>query len=179
MTRVAYVIFLCIWFFSDAALAEKTDAPADKGIATGSPQKEMEGLAELSLKIAMDALRESGQVYPFAQLVYGKEGKDIRTLGKLRGSKIEPPDVWARHLLETLRNNTDDPELRVTSLTKLHEAQTKDGQPVKGIWILVDHREKKPYVVFLPLLKQPNGKYKTGEVISSPTDESVFPPPSR
>lgn len=172
-------LFFIIVFLGLPTLAAASENPAAAGSGEqepATPLKEMEGLAELGMNMAMDAVTETGKLYPFSQLVFQTpEGERIKTMGKPRGEKIEPPEEWAVNLLNTIRKfGEDDPKLKAASLVKLHEVKTEAGDSVPGLWVLVDHRNHSPLIVFLPLLKQENGKHKPGKIMYIKTEQSLF-----
>jgi hypothetical protein len=146
------------------------------GDEAAAPRKTMEGLAELGLNIGIRALKESGKLYPFAKLAYETEdGEQMKTLGKKRGEEIEPPDEWTAQLYKAVRKTTTDNRLKAASIVRLHKAKDKNGDKVRGLWALVDHREHPAMIFFVPLLEQEDGDHKPGKLVYRGTDQTLFP----
>lgn len=169
MNRLNVFAGLLICLLAAPALAERE--------ARQSPEiQEMNRLAEAAMQMALKAVEESGGVYPFA--ILAREGDNNQILG-YQGEReaAPPPGQWVEALFLRLQEMTrdSDKDLRAVALVRLHEVPSKDGDKVPGIWVQVDHRNERPWVLFLPFVRNEAGRHEAGELIYYASEQPIFP----
>lgn len=173
------------------AAAAKT-APAKTATAKTAPAQQavdareqamnrlVKSAMEQSLKIMLE---QKKPVYPFALLQY-KDGRvDSMTWHavKQKDGKLSPQpgeQEWATTLfLELRRMTATQPDLEVVSLTRMDTVKDKNGKDVLGLWTEVDHRDVRPFIVFMTSTKQKDGtiKFDTENLIYYATEQGIFP----
>lgn len=166
------VVWLIFFLVPGVQAQEKKPIEPDS-----SPEaEEMNGLVEKGLETAVKVISKSGGLYPYGLVL--KEGGKVGTAG-YTGDKENPPPAmeWAQAMIWQLRKAAgDDDSIRAVAVFRLHTAETGEGDKLPGIWALVDHRDHRPWTVFLPLLKGEDGKHKVGELVYYPTpdDQKIF-----
>ncbi|RJG16753.1 hypothetical protein D4A39_13085 [Alcanivorax profundi] len=153
-----------VWSADDSTppATEKSDA-----------QKDMDALAQAGIRQALEAIAKSGGMYPFGLI--SVDG-NLQVVG-YSGAKEEAPDPedWAKGLFMKLRQiGNEQPEVNMMSIYRLHEIENDEGEKVVGVWAEVDHREVRPWVIFIPLLENEDGKHEIGEAIYYATDQPLF-----
>lgn len=144
----------------------------------------MNRLAKAAMEQSLKVMYEKKKpIYPFALLQY-KNGKvDSMTYRPIKGEdgkyKPQPSEKeWATELFVRLRQMAaTQPNLDIALLTRMDTVKDKQGKDVLGLWTEVDHRSVRPWVVFMPLIKQKDGSLKQGDLIYYATDQPIFPHP--
>lgn len=178
MRKALFPLIFLVWFLGSTVQAaeERKEIEPDE-----SPEaKEMNVLTEKGLKTAVQAISKSGNLYPFG-LVLKQNGK-VGVAG-YTGDTQNPPEPmeWAQALIWQLRKAaSQDQAIKAIAVFRLHTAQTREGGELPGVWVLVDHRNHRPWTVFLPLKKGDDGKHSLGELVYYPTpeDQKIFLPDS-
>ena len=86
-----------------------------------------------------------------------------------------PLEEWAKGLFMQLRKiGEEQPEVDMLSLFQPHTITNDAGEEVVGV-AQVDHRQVRPWVIFLPLLKNEEGN-EVGEPIYYATEQLLFAP---
>ncbi|MZR62398.1 hypothetical protein GQF00_05820 [Alcanivorax sp. DP30] len=138
-------------------------------------QKNMDVLAQAGIRQALEAIAKSGGMYPFGLIsVKG----DLKAVG-YSGDRADAPSAedWAKALFMKLRQiGEEQPEVDMLSLFRLHTITNDAGEEVVGVWAQVDHRQVRPWVIFVPLLKNDEGKHVVGDPIYYATEQSLFAP---
>ncbi|MED5388093.1 MAG: hypothetical protein VX793_04520 [Pseudomonadota bacterium] len=133
----------------------------------------MDTLAEAGLRQALQAIQRSGGLYPFGLI---QSGDTVRAVG-YSGEKADAPseDEWARGLFRQLRKiGEEQPDIELMGLFRLHEVTSESGEKVTGVWAQVDHRDVRPWVIFLPLIQNEEGKHELGEMVYYATEQALF-----
>jgi hypothetical protein len=152
------------------------ESPSDVRIA-------MNRLAKAALEQSLKIMYEKHeQIYPFALLQYDSGRIDAITYKQTKdknGKPETPPSAeeWAAHVFVHLQKLVlTEPTLDYALLSRMDTMKDKQGKAVMGVWVEVDGRHAlRPWVVFLPLVKQKDGKYKQGNPLYYATDQSIFP----
>lgn len=178
--------------FSPLAFAAEASAAANSGAksATNSTQttknpelQAMNRLAKAAIQQSLKIVLEKQMpVYPFALVQYanGKVNSLMyQTQYNKDGTAKPQPDAdkWAAMLFVKLRQIAQQQSsVQYVLLTRMNHMTNKQGDEVRGIWVEVDGRHaKRPWVIFLPFVKQANGEYKKGQLIYYATDQAIFP----
>lgn len=141
-----------------------------------SPDAVINRLAESLMTTALQAVGESGSVYPFALQWHAGED-EVELLGyRGEADQAPPSDQWALALQQRLQQQAaTDPTLMAAGLVRMSEVKTEQGETLPGLWALVDHRDGRPVVLFLPFLANPQGgKRVPGEVIYHAPQQGLF-----
>ena len=136
-------------------------------------QKDMDTLAQAGIRQALEAIAKSGGMYPFGLI--SVDG-NLQAVG-YSGAKEEAPDPedWSKALFMKLRQiGNEQPEVDMMSIYRLHEVENDKGEKVVGVWAEIDHRDVRPWVIFVPLIKNAEGKHEIGETIYYATDQPLF-----
>lgn len=168
---------LLSWATTGVAAVKQAPAPQQESPDVQMMNALVKATFEQSLRLMIDTQKP---IYPFALMRFSdgritsmtyKEQKDDK--GNV---KPQPPEAeWTEMLYTQLRQvatQLNGPDLVV--LARMHEAAEKNGEQLKGIWIMVDHRNVRPWVVFMPLLKQEGGSFKPGDLVYYATDQTIF-----
>ncbi len=181
MTRIAHCLLWSLVLLAPAHAAGQTESgnisvqEEQNKEAASKARKEVEGLAELGLNISIRGLAKHGKLYPFAKLVFQtEEGEQMKTLGKKRGTELEPPDKWTQKLYTSVRKASRNDKLKAAAIFRLHEGKNKEGDVVRGLWALVDHRDHPPMIFFVPLIEQEDGEHKPGELVFRGAEQNLF-----
>lgn len=151
--------------------SKDSPAAADKKLA----KKEMEKLATVGMRIGLKTMDESGQLYPFALLQ--EEDGEIQSMGRRKGSTPKPPEEWASDLVHMLRKKVKSGTFSSAAMVKMHEVKGEDGTKTPGVWILADHRNHNPTIIFLPLVKKGKEESrKPGQMVFYGTEQWLFNP---
>lgn len=180
--RNSSLIAMLLIALAGAVQADTKEQAASPAVAGESAQQEakrspqqqaMDKLAEIGMRQATKAISKSGSMYPFALI---QSGDTVQGMG-FQGEEEERPSAeqWAQYLFRKLEKlGEDKPDVDMMALFRLHEVENKDGEVVPGIWAQVDHRDVRPWVIFLPLVKNDEGKHELGEMIYYATEQPLF-----
>ena len=75
---------------------------------------------------------------------------------------------------EQKQKSPEQPDIELMALFRLHEVTAENGEKVTGVWAQVDHRDVRPWVIFLPLLKNEEGKHELGDMVYYATEQPLF-----
>ena len=142
--------------------------------AAKSPEQQaMDALAEAGIRQALQAIQRSGGMYPFGLI---RSGETVQAVGYSGEKEDAPPaDEWARALFGKLRAiGNEQPDVVLMALFRLHEITNDNDETIVGVWAEVDHRNVRPWVIFLPLVKNEEGKHELGEMIYFATEQPLF-----
>lgn len=177
--RVLLMLALCLPF-SVASAAKATPAKAHASAEQADVQA-MNRLVKAAMEQSLKLMLKTGkEVYPFALLQHQNGRVDSMTYQPVKGAdgKFKPQpnaDQWAAELFVRLRDMAkSQPDLQIALLTRMDTVKDKQGRDVLGLWTEVDHRHVRPWVVFMPLIKQKDGSYKQGELIYYATEQPIF-----
>lgn len=180
---------LCLPFSAaTAATKQATDAAhnTSDAQAAGVNAQAMNRLVKAALEQSLKTMIKTKKpIYPFALLQYKNGRVDSMTYQpvKDKDGKIKPQpdaDQWAAELFVQLRARAKmQSDISIVLLTRMSTVKDKQGKDVLGIWTEVDHREVRPWVVFMPLLKQKDGSVKQGDLIYYATDQPIFAHPAK
>lgn len=136
----------------------------------------MEDLAEVGIRQALEAIGSAGAFYPFALL--RTEDQQVQLMGyEGPAEKAPPADEFARNLFRQIRILIqDNPQLEAAAIYRVHVAD-HEGEPVPGVWCLVDHRDAPAVIVFQPLIPKDDGATERtlGDIVYQKADDSLFP----
>jgi hypothetical protein len=153
---------------------DRTKAPEQAVMERNKAQ--MEKMAKESVGLAVKALSSGDGLYPFA-LTMTREG-DISLSGYSGEPDQAPPaEEWTQTLMRSLQTSTGSKRTLVAaSLVRLMTVEDeKTGESVPGIWVMVDHRGHRPWVMLFPLIKTNEGnKRKVGNPAYYATDQWLF-----
>ena len=171
--RFLGIFFLVMGLSATAAMAEGP-TPASAEQKQKSPEQQaMDQLAEAGLRQALKAIQSSGGLYPFGMI---QSGDTVRAVG-YSGDRVDAPSAeeWAQGLFRQLRKiGMEQPDIELMALFRLHEVTAENGEKVTGVWAQVDHRDVRPWVIFLPLLKNEEGKHELGDMVYYATEQPLF-----
>ena len=165
-------------------LALSTNAQAEQPAPSAAEQaaspalKEINALGEAAMQTGLQAIQESGGLYPFA--IIGRTDGQTQLVGyQGEPDQRPPPEEWGEAMFLRLRElAAEDDAIKMAALVRLHNVPAKEeGEPpVPGLWVLVHHRDERAWVLFLPFLpNKDTGKRTPGEVIYYATDQPIFP----
>jgi len=167
------IFFLVMGLWATAAVAEEP-VPASAEQGEKSPEQQaMDQLAEAGLRQALQAIQRSGGLYPFGLI---QSGETVQAVG-YSGDKEDAPSAeeWSQDLFWQLRKiGKEQPDIELMALFRLHDITGDNGEKVTGVWAQVDHRAARPWVIFLPLLKNEKGKHELGDMIYYATEQPLF-----
>lgn len=179
----AYILLLAALLLplSVASYAATSPAVTTQATAKNGPQQAMNKLVKAALEQSLKTIYQRGKpIYPFALIEHNSGKVDSITYKPQKnadGSTKAKPSAedWAAVLFLRLRdmvaNNSD---LKIALLARMDTVKDKNGNEIMGIWTEVDHRQVRPWVVFMPLVKQADGSYKQGKLIYYATDQAIF-----
>lgn len=165
-----FILVMGVW--ATSVTAQET-APAAEQEQKSPEQQAMDQLAEAGLRQALQAIQRSGGLYPFGLI---QSGDTVRAVG-YSGKKADAPsaDEWAQGLFMQLRKiGKEQPDIELMALFRLHEITGDNGEKITGVWAQVDHRAVRPWVIFLPLLKNDEGKHELGDMVYYATEQPLF-----
>lgn len=167
-----------------SAVAIAVESAADAGSAIESAaeapdpaQQQMNALGEQALASGLQLIERSGGLYPYAMVVSGEQAQLMSYQGD---PDARPPEQeWSALLLQRLRNLAETDETVTTvALVRLHQVPTRSGDGhVQGLWVLLDHRELRPTLLFLPFLPGEDGQHRMGELLYYGSEQHIFPFP--
>ena len=164
------VLFACVF---QPALAETAKAKADNQAEKSEEQKNMDALAQAGIRQAFEAIAKSGGVYPFGLFSVNGDIKVVGYTGEM--DEAPPEEKWAQALFMKLRQiGEEQPEVDMLSLYRLHTITNDAGEKVVGVWAEVDHRDVRPWVIFVPLIKNAEGKHEIGQPVYYATEQALF-----
>lgn len=167
------IFFLVMGLWATGAVAEQPASAAAKQANKSPEQQAMDQLAEAGLRQALQAIQRSGGLYPFGLI---QSGDTVRAVG-YSGDKEDAPSAeeWAQGLFMQLRKiGKEQPDIELMALFRLHDITAENGEKITGVWAQVDHRDVRPWVIFLPLLKNDEGKHELGDMVYYATEQSLF-----
>ena len=162
--RFLGIFFLVMGLWATSVTAEEAPAAGAEKQQKSPEQQAMDQLAEAGLRQALKAIQRSGGLYPFGMI---QSGDTVRAVG-YSGDKEDAPSAeeWAQGLFMQLRKiGKEQPDIELMALFRLHEITAENGDKVTGVWAQVDHRDVRPWVIFLPLLKNEAGKHELGDMV--------------
>ena len=167
MLKKLAVLPVLLWAFAGLHAAEQQED--DPKVV-----QEMNRLAEAGLQTGVNALMESGGLYPFA-MTTNKRGR-VSLVGYQGDPENAPPaEKWSQALFLRLREMVkEDQNLTSAVLVRLHEVRAEDGRMIPGLWANVDHREGRAWVVFMPLVPNDEGRHVPGDLIYYATEQPIF-----
>jgi|TARA_R100001039_G_C1830036_1_gene94411 hypothetical protein len=171
--RLLGIFFLVMGLSATAALAEGPEPASAEQKQKSPEQQAMDQLAEAGLRQALQAIQRSGGLYPFGLL---QSGDTVRAVG-YSGDKADAPSAeeWSQDLFWQLRKiGKEQPDIELMALFRLHDITAENGEKVTGVWAQVDHRGVRPWVIFLPLLKNEKGKHELGDMVYYATEQPLF-----
>ncbi|MCG8394709.1 MAG: hypothetical protein MI745_16665 [Pseudomonadales bacterium] len=158
------------------AMAEESTGKAPQGAEQAQKsleQQAMDKLAEAGIRQALQAIQRSGGLYPFGLIQSGETVQAVGYSGKKEDAL--PADEWAKGLFVKLRQiGKEQPEVDLMAIFRLHTIKDDKGESVQGVWAEVDHRDVRPWVIFLPLVKNEEGKHELGEMVYYATEQPLF-----
>lgn len=131
---------------------------------------------ERGMSKAFQVIKNSGGLYPFGWFEWsdGKE-KLVAYRKKEEKEEVPPADQWLKYMFVQMRKTAlKDTDIVMASVYRQTEIETEKGEKVPGLWAFVDHRDHRPWVIFLPFIKGEDGKHKPGEMIYYATEERIF-----
>ncbi|MQX54506.1 hypothetical protein [Alcanivorax sediminis] len=153
----------------------KAQEQADSQSEKTEEQKNMDVLAQAGIRQALEAVAKSGGLYPFGLFTVDGEVKAVGYSGDR--DKAPSEEDWAKALFMKLRQiGEEQPDVEMLSLYRLHTITNDAGEKVVGVWAQVDHRAVRPWVIFLPFIKNAEGKHEVGEPIYYATEQPLFAP---
>ena len=138
-------------------------------------QQSMNVLAQAGIRQSLEAIAKTGGLYPFGLISAGGE---LKAIG-YSGDQADAPSAedWTKVLFMRLRQiGIEQPEVDMLSLFRLHTITNDAGEEVVGVWAQVDHRQVRSWVVFVPLIKNEEGKYQVDKPIYYATEQPLFAP---
>ncbi|PHR68561.1 hypothetical protein [Alcanivorax sp.] len=179
MRFIGLVMLLAGLWVTPAMAAEqasdtKTAQTKSADEAEKSPEQQaMDKLAAAGIGEAIKAIKKFGSFYPFGLVQKGDSAQAMTYTGEKEDAPA--PEQWVEVLYRKLQEEgKKKPDVDMLALFRLHEISDDEGNQVIGVWALVDHRDVRPWVIFLPFLEKDNGKYEPGEPVYYPTDQSLF-----
>lgn len=146
---------------------------ADTRVAT--PSEEMKALAGKGLTEAMKLLQKSGGFYPFS-IIYRQDR--LQVAGYTGDPAKRPPaEEYVGGMYAQLREEAKKSSaVTAVVLVKPHSIQLEDGNWLNGVWVLADHREGTPWIVFQPLVPsaENEGHYSLGEQVIQLSEDRIF-----
>ncbi|WP_290537717.1 MULTISPECIES: hypothetical protein [Alcanivorax] len=172
--RFLGIFFLVMGLWATGAMAEELASASTEEQAKKSPdQQAMDQLAEAGLRQALQAIQRSGGLYPFGLI---QSGETVQAVG-YSGDKEDAPSAeeWAQGLFMQLRKiGKEQPDIELMGLFRLHDITGDNGEKITGVWAQVDHRDVRPWVIFLPLIKNDAGKHELGDMVYYATEQPLF-----
>lgn len=168
-----FLVLLACFF--QPVLAETPDgqSAANSQTEKSPEQKNMDILAQAGLSEALKAIAKSGGLYPFGMISINGNLKAVGFSGD--PDKALPEEEWAQALfLKLQKMGEEQPEVDMLSMYRLHTITNDAGEEVIGVWAQVDHRKVRPWVIFVPLVKNDKGKHEIGEPIYYATEQPLF-----
>lgn len=160
------LVFLVLLGISAAAIAERQPNAA---------QEAMNTLGEHALASGLRLIEHSGGLYPYAMVLHGD---DVQLMAYQGDPDARPPEQeWSAALLQRLRSLAEtDESITTTALVRLHQVPKRSGDGhVRGLWVLLDHRELQPTLLFLPFLPGEDGQHRMGELVYYGSEQRIFP----
>ena len=141
------------------------------------PQAQMEVLAEKALNESVKVIAESGGFFPYGMVMTADNIVRIVGIGEKPKEGTTKNEIAVTLFWQLRRLLQDNEAFVAAAMVKPHNVTREDGQVVPGVWVTVDHRDKDPWVIFLPFLEQEDGTYKVGdEPAYLPAKEPLFMP---
>lgn len=175
------VILIGLTMCMSAAVAADINAAPQQ---QESPQVQaMNQLVKVTLEQSLQLMIQAGKpIYPFALMQF-KDGRVTSMTYKEQkdeeGNVIPQPSEaeWTEMLfvqLSQVATQLNGPDVAV--LARMHEIEDEKGKKLKGIWVMVDHRDVRPWVVFMPLVQQKDGSLKPemDNLVYYATDQTIF-----
>lgn len=171
----SWVLVLLLCAFQPVLAEAPATTTAENNQEKSTEQQDMDKLAQAGIRQSLQAIAKSGGMYPFGLMSINGDVKAVGYSGNR--ADAPPPEEWAKGLYMQLRKiGEEQPEVDMLSLFRLHTITNDAGEEVVGVWAQVDHRQVRPWVIFLPLLKNEEGKHEVGEPIYYATEQSLFAP---
>ncbi len=141
-----------------------------------TPVEEMKALAGKGLTEGMALIQKQGGFYPFS-LIYLQDRLQV---GAYTGDPANRPpadEYVAGMLLELRRVARGTPDATAMMIVRMHTVTQENGENLQGVWVLVDHREAPPLIVFQPLVPdKDSGHYSLGEQLIQASPDWIFEP---
>jgi hypothetical protein len=169
--RLLTIVLLCL---PALALADKNSGQSASGNKDAAIVQ-MEALAQGGIQEALKAVQRSGGFYPFA-MVINKGTSSLQLVG-YQGDVAKKPkaDDFAVALFLQLRDLAEkNDDLVAAVVLKPFHATGADGKSIPGVWAAVDHRDRRPWVMFQPLIEQEPGRYTLGQMVYQQSEEAIF-----
>ena len=172
--RFPAVILVFLAAIFQPVMAESPKAQEQANSQEKSPeQKNMDILAQAGIQQSLEAIANSGGMYPFGLISVNGDIKAVGFSGKPEDAL--PADEWAQALFLKLRQiGETQPQVQMLAMFKLHTITSDEGKELVGVWAQVDHRHVRPWVIFVPLVKNDQGKHEVGEPIYYATEQPLF-----
>lgn len=168
-----FLVLLACFFQPILAEAANAENMADEQTEKSTDQQDMDTLAQAGISQALQAIAKSGGLYPFGMISINGDLKAVGFSGDR--DKALPEDQWAQALFLKLQKiGEEQPEVDMLSMYRLHTITNDAGEKVVGVWAQVDHRNVRPWVIFVPLIKNDQGKHEVGEPIYYATEQPLF-----
>lgn len=112
----------------------------------------MERLASKALSESLEVLQTQGAIYPFELLLDGDD--KVHLVGYSGEEEKKPVAADYAYVLITRSPAVIDafPGIVAAAVAKMHSVVGEDGKEIPGVWILVDHKDMSPWIVFQPLI---------------------------
>lgn len=176
MSKTGLCLTLVMMLLAGGLTAQPSgdEGAASSQAVASTPAEEMKVLAGKGLTEAIQMMEKTGTFYPFSIIYRG----DRLQVGTYTGEMADrpPADQYALGMLVKLREVVrKHQDVTAIVLAKPYSAELQDGTRVNGAWVLVDHREAEPWVVFQPLIPSGEpGRFSLGEQVIQATDDWIF-----
>ena len=153
---------------AESAIKSAADAP-------DPAQQQMNALGEQALASGLQLIERSGGLYPYAMVASGEQAQLMSYQGD---PTARPPEQeWSALLLQRLQSLVEtDASVTTVALVRLHQVPTRSGDGhVQGLWVLLDHRELRPTLLFLPFVPGEDGQHRVGELVYYGSEQHIFP----
>lgn len=174
MKRLLTILLLCLPLLAQAEKPAGENAGGNNG-SKDAAVAQMEALAQGGIQEALKAVQRSGGFYPFA-MVINKDAASLQLVG-YQGDAAKKPkaDDFAVALFLQLRELAEKNDGLIAAVVlKPFHATGADGKKIPGVWAAVDHRDRRPWVMFQPLIEQEPGRYVLGQMIYQQSEEAIF-----
>ncbi len=141
------------------------------------PEEEVELLLNEGIPFALEMLDKYGEFYPFA-LALDPKGTPLQ-IGIDPGTERPESTQVLALLQEAMEKGAASGDYKATALVVDVALEGSEGvETTDAIQVGLEHRSGYSVNVFLPYSKDEKGEFTFGELLASPREGTVFPPPS-
>lgn len=168
MKRITILLTALVLSLSASVQAEQQTDPV---------QVEMKALAAKGLTEALKLVEKSSGFYPFS-IIYSGPGP-LKVGGYTGDMDARPPaEEYVVGMLVALRKTAlETASVSSIAIVKPQTFTLENGEKLSGVWVLVDHRDAKPWIVFQPLIPSDKpGHFSLGKQIIDASSDWIFEP---